>query len=68
LLLLLLTIKEKCILHLHDQEVLVADKPTDLVQGTLDMLILRTVALEPMHGYGITVRLEHYEQFRPIPV
>jgi len=46
----------------------VADKPTDLVQGTLDMLILRTVALEPMHGYGITVRLEHYEQFRPIPV
>ena len=35
-----------------------ADKPTDLVQGTLDMLILKTLALEPMHGYGITVRLE----------
>ena len=35
-----------------------ADKPSDLVQGTLDMLILKTLALEPTHGYGITVRLE----------
>jgi PadR family transcriptional regulator len=35
-----------------------ADKSTDLVQGTLDMLILRTVALEPMHGYGIALRIE----------
>jgi PadR family transcriptional regulator, regulatory protein PadR len=34
------------------------DKPSDLVQGTLDMLILKTLALEPMHGYGIAVRLE----------
>ena len=34
------------------------DKPSDLVQGTLDMLILKTLALEPMHGYGISVRLE----------
>src|ERR1051325_10423685 len=33
-------------------------KPSDLVQGTLDMLILKTLALEPMHGYGISVRLE----------
>ncbi len=32
--------------------------PNDLVQGTLDMLILRTLALEPMHGYGIGLRLE----------
>jgi transcriptional regulator len=31
---------------------------SDLVQGTLDMLILKTLALQPMHGYGITVRLE----------
>src|SRR5262245_39776205 len=29
-----------------------------LVQGTLHMLILRTLALEPMHGYGIGIRLE----------
>jgi transcriptional regulator len=34
------------------------DKPSDLVQGTLHMLILKTLALEPMHGYGIGVRLE----------
>lgn len=34
------------------------DKPTGLVQGTLHMLILKTLALEPMHGYGIGVRLE----------
>ena len=33
-------------------------KPTDLVQGTLDMLILKTLALEPTHGYGISVRIE----------
>ena len=34
-----------------------ADKPSALVQGTLDMLILKTLGLEPMHGYGIGVRL-----------
>jgi PadR family transcriptional regulator PadR len=34
------------------------DKPSDLVQGTLDMLILKTLALESMHGYGISVRIE----------
>jgi transcriptional regulator len=34
------------------------DKPSVLVQGTLHMLILRTLALEPMHGYGIGMRLE----------
>jgi transcriptional regulator len=38
------------------------DKPTDLVQGTLHMLILKTLALEPMHGYGIGVRLEQISQ------
>jgi PadR family transcriptional regulator, regulatory protein PadR len=32
-------------------------KPTDLVQGTLDVLILKTVALEPMHGWGIAQRI-----------
>jgi PadR family transcriptional regulator, regulatory protein PadR len=34
------------------------DKPTDLVQGTLEMLILKTLALEPMHGYGVALRIE----------
>jgi len=38
------------------------DKPSDLVQGTLDMLILKTLALEPMHGYGIAIRLEQMSQ------
>jgi PadR family transcriptional regulator, regulatory protein PadR len=32
--------------------------PDDLVQGTLEMLVLKTLALEPMHGYGIALRLE----------
>jgi PadR family transcriptional regulator, regulatory protein PadR len=32
-------------------------KPTDLVQGTLDMLILKIVALEPMHGWAIARRI-----------
>ena len=31
---------------------------TDLVQGTLEMLILKTLALEPMHGYGVALRIE----------
>ena len=35
-----------------------AEKQSALIQGTLDMLILRTLALEPMHSYGIGVRLE----------
>ena len=34
------------------------DKTTGLVQGTLDMLILKTLALEPMHGWGIAQRIE----------
>ena len=32
-------------------------KPTDLVQGTLDLLILKTIALEPMHGWAIAQRI-----------
>jgi PadR family transcriptional regulator, regulatory protein PadR len=34
------------------------DRTAGLVQGTLDMLILKTLALEPMHGYGISQRIE----------
>jgi len=33
-------------------------KPTDLVQGTLDMLILKIVALEPLNGWAISQRLK----------
>ncbi len=35
---------------------------TDILQGTLDLLILRTLALEPMHGLGISRRLEQITQ------
>ncbi len=31
---------------------------TDLLQGTLDLLILKTLALEPMHGWGIALRIQ----------
>ena len=34
------------------------DNSSDLVQGTLDMLVLKTLALEPMHGYGISLRIK----------
>lgn len=33
-------------------------KPTDLVQGTLDLLILKTLALGPMHGWAVGQRIE----------
>ena len=32
-------------------------RPTDLVQGTLDLLVLRVIALEPMHGWAIAQRI-----------
>ena len=32
-------------------------KPTGLVQGTLDLLILKTIALEPLHGWAIAQRI-----------
>src|SRR5688572_29511884 len=34
----------------------------DLLQGTLDMLVLKALALEPMHGWGITERIEQWSQ------
>lgn len=33
-------------------------EPTDLLQGTLDLLILKTIALEPMHGWAISQRIQ----------
>jgi len=33
-------------------------KPSDLVQGTLDLLILKTIALEPRHGWAIAKRIQ----------
>jgi len=36
----------------------VPDENTDVIQGTLDMLILKTLSLQPMHGFGIARRVE----------
>ena len=33
-------------------------RPTDLVQGTLDLLILKTISLEPKHGWAIAKRIQ----------
>jgi PadR family transcriptional regulator, regulatory protein PadR len=33
-------------------------KPSDLIQGTLDLLILKTISLEPRHGWAIAKRIE----------
>ncbi|MGA8598338.1 MAG: PadR family transcriptional regulator [Bryobacteraceae bacterium] len=38
------------------------DTNTDVIQGTLDMLILKTLSLEPMHGFGIARRIEQISQ------
>jgi PadR family transcriptional regulator len=35
---------------------------TDLLQGTLDMLVLKALQLEPMHGWGITERIEQWSE------
>jgi PadR family transcriptional regulator, regulatory protein PadR len=36
--------------------------PTDVLQGTLDLLILRTLSLQPMHGWGIAQRIQQLSQ------
>jgi transcriptional regulator len=33
-------------------------KPSDLLQGTLDLLVLKTIAREPLHGWGIAKRIQ----------
>ena len=39
-----------------------AKTKTDLLQGTLDLLILKTLELEPMHGWGITQRIQQVSE------
>jgi PadR family transcriptional regulator, regulatory protein PadR len=61
----LLTIeRSKSILSLGylEERGAMTEKPAGLVQGTLDMLILKTLALEPMHGWGIAQRIEQISQ------
>jgi PadR family transcriptional regulator PadR len=40
----------------------VAKDRSDVLQGTLDMLVLRALQLEPMHGWGITERIEQWSE------
>jgi transcriptional regulator len=40
----------------------VAKERGDLLQGTLDMLVLKALVLEPMHGWGITERIEQWSE------
>lgn len=37
-------------------------KPSDLIQGTLDLLILNTIALQPQHGWAIAKRIQQVSQ------
>ena len=39
-------------------------KPLDLLQGTLDMLILKAISLGPLHGYGILLRIQQVSKDR----
>jgi PadR family transcriptional regulator PadR len=39
-----------------------AKEKSDLLQGTLDLLILKTLELEPMHGWGITLRIQQISE------
>jgi PadR family transcriptional regulator, regulatory protein PadR len=38
--------------------------PVDLLQGTLDMLVLKAVSLGPLHGYGVLLRIQQLSQNR----
>ena len=40
------------------------DKPLDLLQGTLDMLILKAVSLGALHGYGVLLRIQQISKDR----
>jgi transcriptional regulator len=40
----------------------VAKQKSDLLQGTLDLLILKTIELEPMHGWGISLRIQQVSE------
>jgi PadR family transcriptional regulator PadR len=43
---------------MHYRETHMDSPNTDVIQGTLDMLILKTLSIEPMHGFGISRRVE----------
>jgi PadR family transcriptional regulator PadR len=53
----LITERKKSILYSVTEEKPMS-KPSDLVQGTLDLLLLKILALEPLHGFAISQRLK----------
>jgi len=53
---------EKAYSGLLDRQGETLDKQLDLLQGTLDLLILKALALGPMHGYGVSVRIQQLSQ------
>ncbi len=55
---LLLTEGSECMLYSVTEVIKHMSKPSDLVQGTLDMLLLKFVALEPMNGFAVSQRLK----------
>jgi PadR family transcriptional regulator, regulatory protein PadR len=55
--------KEQFVLFFrHSKGEPVAGERGDLLQGTLDMLVLKSLQLEPMHGWGITERIEQWSE------
>jgi PadR family transcriptional regulator, regulatory protein PadR len=42
--------------------ILLANEKTDVLQGTLDMLVLSALQLEPMHGWGIAERIQQWSE------
>ena len=55
---LLLTEGSECMLHSVTEDIKHMSKPSDLVQGTLDMLLLKILPLEPMNGFAVSQRLK----------
>ena len=55
---LLLTEGSECMLYSVTEVIKHMSKPADLVQGTLDMLLLKILALEPMNGFAVSQRLK----------
>jgi transcriptional regulator len=48
----------------YREKVMPGEERTDVPQGTLDLLILKTLSLEPMHGLGVSKRLEQMSRGR----
>jgi PadR family transcriptional regulator, regulatory protein PadR len=46
----------------YRKETIVAHERDEVLQGTLDMLVLRALQLEPMHGWGITERIQQWSE------